>query len=259
MSDVLIAVPRGNLFQPIYDVLKTAGASLCEKPERSGFLGSGLNGSRFELRYFLRDRRMIPRLVEEGVFAAGFTGLDILIDSGLETSVQTLGRLVGPESYWSLASECGHVHGKGRIGCELLQFAHRVLVPRFEGNLVRIDGFEEYAIRDGLCETVLLVTATGKSVREAGLKLVTGAEKLFTSYPVLIAKRKLSTHQSDAITAFAERICSREGKSPPEPEGMSQADLKQALDAMDPVVRSLHVRHWPGDSSGSSPDSSHRH
>ena len=207
---IRIVIPRGSLFKPVSEQFKAIGARL-QEPDRAGFCGCGFEGGYENVEIVVRDRRMIPQLVGHGMFDAGITGLDILVNSGIRTRI--VGRLREPESKWVLASKCNWLprsDGQSLIGAELRKLARKILAN--QNGLQRcqvtpIEGFEEQAIDDGLCEAVFIVSCTGKSLRESNLAIYPGCEELFKSFPVLFLKRNADIDVRSTIADLSRRLC----------------------------------------------------
>lgn len=282
MSDCTrIAVPNGSLRRHVFPQLERAGFPLSE-PDRAQSFCCGRHGC---LEFFERDRRMIPRLVAGGNFAAGITGLDLLVDTVvlrledwirladsqktlahdmdwlrgvspqrdlvppynasegfercaevkltseatyylfqgtrrfdvellLDASIQQLVRLrlltgrPDPVIRWVLAVKAGDMFPGRGVGCELLGFGRAFqskVIGAAASEVVRIEGKEECMIADGYCDSVLVVSETGKSLSENGLKPLEGCETILRSFPCLVAKSSLPSAQEGVVQELAER------------------------------------------------------
>lgn len=211
-----IAVPNGSLWKVLKPNMERIGCNLRD-PDRSGFVGNGFRGDWQDVRWIVRDRRMVAPLVAFGHFDAGITGLDLLIESGLP--LQIIGRLTGPESFYALAGPHGWHPGHGHIVAAELheRFAPHVLssasnlpsdvapLPPFR--IVHMDGFEEEMPDDGFCQGILVATVTGNSIREKNLVIPRGMQRLFTSYPVLVARKSPSAGVKEMLDALKRCLC----------------------------------------------------
>lgn len=208
-SAVRIAIARGTLLPALIAVLKAIGCALLPEPDRNGFLGRGFAGNWTNVSFFVRDRRMIPCLVAYGRFSAGITGRDIVFNSGLP--LKYLSTLASPESYWALASVEGWMPQPGsEVGCELEEYFAPLVLKRAEDlppcKIVHIEGHEECAIEDGLCQAILVATRTGDSIRKKGLVIRPGCEKLFTSSPMLVSRNQRSVCEGEALSVLVEAL-----------------------------------------------------
>lgn len=186
-------LPSGSLSAKMRSYLATVGYGVRER-DRKGFCGSiGL------IDFFERDRRTIPSLIGQS-FDAGVTGKDLVCASGV-TGLRVIAELPysrasDQPTRWVLAAP-GDLKQLSivRVGCELPHLAE-VLLPSVPGlppfEVVLINGSEELAITDGLCDAVLVVTETGDSLRANGLQIVEGANNLLLSYPQILAAPHLS-------------------------------------------------------------------
>ena len=208
---VKIAVPSGNLSRTIVPAIKQIATEVLEAPGRDGLFACGFLGNWMEVAFYLRDRRMIPRLVSEGTFDAGITGLD-LVDENNFPRKRILGMFAKPVTQWFVAGPKGWWppgYKKIRVGAELHRvFAKKVLFRAglYSYSLVPIEGFEECAIADGLCDAILVVVETGRALRELGLEVPSSCPLLFESRPVLITKETVSLWTADALRALKDAL-----------------------------------------------------
>lgn len=202
---VKIAIPSGNLSRTISPAIKQIATEVLDQPGRDGLFARGFLGNWMEVSFHLRDRRMIPRLVAEGTFDAGITGLD-LVDENAFPRKMILGIFPSPVTQWFVAGPQGWWPPRDgiKIGAELHRnFAKKVLFRAIRHyTLVPIEGYEECAIADGLCDAILVVVETGRTLRELGLEVPSSCPLLFESRPVLIAKETVSLWTADALRAL---------------------------------------------------------
>jgi len=186
-------------------MLQTMGFQVFE-PDSKGFCGFD---DRCGIEFWQRDRRMIPYHVAAS-FDAGLVGKDLLINSGVR-DLSTVCELcyakrTNRPTRWVLTSDDPSKlsHSGVRIGCELTEFADQLLrkQPQIKDYaLVKLEGNEEMAISDGLCDAVVCVTETGSALREAGLKVI--RDDLFVSTPQIVARSDLSAEGTEALDAVA--------------------------------------------------------
>lgn len=204
MSDVLrFLTPNGSLSERLRMYLAKAGYDV-DKPDPKGCCGSSQDG---RIMIIERDRRMIPHLVA-GSYDAGITGLDLLINSRAE-ELRTVANLCFAKrtdrpTRWVLAAkEMGDFSRRVRIGTELVHLPQLILpslpftIHNYE--VVKLEGNEEMAIEDGLCDIILVVTETGRAIQEAGLQVLPGCENLLESVPQIIAKLQLPPGKERAL------------------------------------------------------------
>ncbi|PIR52655.1 phosphoribosyl-AMP cyclohydrolase [Candidatus Peregrinibacteria bacterium CG10_big_fil_rev_8_21_14_0_10_49_10] len=186
-------LPSGSMSARVRSALVQSGYEVHE-PDRTGFCGS--SGG---VDFFQRDRRMIPLLIGSA-FQAGVTGKDLFLASGVQ-GLRAVAELPcsrassGPTRWVLAASSDIRVLQQVRVGCELPLLAEHLLagvadLPPYD--VVRIEGYEESSIADGLCDAVLVVTETGSSLVANGLSIVEGCNNLLESYPQVLAMTDLS-------------------------------------------------------------------
>lgn len=188
-----VLLPTGSLSVKMKTYLGKVGYRMKER-DRTGYCGSV--GS---IDFFERDRRMIPRLLG-GHFDVGVTGKDLVVASGVQdlrcVAELPFSRGSDQPTRWVLAAARDvRTMQRIRVGCELPGLA-RMLLPLVPGlpafDIVHIEGSEETAISDGLCDAVLVVTESGDSLKANGLRIVGGADNLLLSYPQIVAAPLLS-------------------------------------------------------------------
>lgn len=244
-SPLQFVLPTGSLSEQTREFLAKAGYDV-GKPDRRGFCGAAANGM---IRFWERDRRMIPELLQ-GRFDAGITGRDLLMESGV-TGLRIIAQLCYSKrthspTRWVLAAPAGHGldleeagHGllKVRVGCELpalcrtLLCEHAIHLRRYDITEVRrISGYEEMAVEDRLCDLIMVVTETGKSLEDQKFSILPGCERMLVSMPLILAKSSLSQDQEEAVQELSFALRSAIGAAS---RVMLKADLThEALRAL---------------------------
>lgn len=202
MDPLKFVLCNGSLLGRLLMYLGVAGYEL-EKPDRRGFCGTSVDK---RIEFWERDRRMVAQQVAGG-FDAGITGRDLYINCDVQ-GLRTVANLCFAKrsdqpTRWVLAAQSGcQFERKVRIGTELVNLARSVLptcTALGDYEIVRLEGNEEVAIADGLCDAVFVVTETGGTLQQLGLKIVEGCEQLFVSVPQIIAKPALSIAKEEAL------------------------------------------------------------
>lgn len=214
MKTLKFITPNGSLSERLRMYLAKAGYDI-DKPDRRGYCGRSQNG---KIEFIERDRRMIPHLLATGHFAAGITGLDLVLNSGVE-GLRTVANLCFAKrsdhpTRWVLAVDPKEMQRRQenlsslalRVGCELPGLVRKIMpLCNFESRpysldaVVQLEGNEEMAIQDGLCDAILVVTETGKTLEDIGLAVPSGYEQLLISMPQIIAQPKLPLDMEDAL------------------------------------------------------------
>jgi ATP phosphoribosyltransferase len=200
------AVPNGSLWERLCMHLSTAGYPL-RSPDRTGLCGES-DG----IQFHQLDRRMIPAFMQTGAFHAGLTGLDLWENSGDHEGLRVIDRFAfsrttDQPSRWVLATRKGHqlADRTVRVACELPRLAELLLkktsLPT-DRHVIRIDGSEEMCVKHGIADAVLVVTETGRSIRENGLEILPGCEALLVSQPEIRALPELPDALEDALQAL---------------------------------------------------------
>ena len=80
--------------------------------------------------------------------------------------------------------------------------------------MIRIDGSEEMCVKYGIADAVLVVTETGRSIRENGLEILPGCDSLLVSKPEIRALPHLPAAKEESLQALSSRApgrCQRSG------------------------------------------------
>ena len=202
-GNLRFVLPTGSLGPRTRFLLNQVGYDLSE-PDRGG--NCGTSGG---VDFIQRDRRMVPLQVANN-FDAGIIGKDLVLASGVEglRSVTDLcfSRKSNSPTRWVLVSDKEEIPSSGciTVGCEYPLLAARLLrdqVSPCRLRTIAIEGNEEQAIKDGLCDFILVVTETGDSLKRAKLNIL--LDELLVSCPQVIAKPALP----EAKEAALQQLC----------------------------------------------------
>ena len=69
--------------------------------------------------------------------------------------------------------------------------------------MIRIDGSEEMCVKYGVADAVLVVTETGRSIRENGLEILPGCDSLLVSKPEIRALPHLPAAKEESLQALS--------------------------------------------------------
>lgn len=128
-----------------------------------------------EVEFFYLRPRDIATYVGEGSLDAGFTGLDLLLDS--RSKALTVEDLKFGESTFRFAGPVGAYASLAAIAGKRVATAYPNLVEDYlakEGisvTLVKLDGAVETAVQLGVADAVADVVSTGNTLRQAGLEI----------------------------------------------------------------------------------------
>ncbi|NDH65399.1 MAG: ATP phosphoribosyltransferase [Microbacteriaceae bacterium] len=166
-----VAVPnKGILSDTAILMLKEAGYATRRDPKDLHVVDDA-NGVEF---FYLRPRD-IATYVGEGSLDAGFTGLDLLIDS--RSKALAVEDLKFGESTFRFAGPVGKFTSLAQLSGLRVATAYANLVSDFlakEGvkvTIVELDGAVESAVRLGVADAVADVVSTGNTLRQAGLEI----------------------------------------------------------------------------------------
>ncbi|GAA2247648.1 ATP phosphoribosyltransferase [Rarobacter faecitabidus] len=197
-----IAVPnKGSLSEPASQMLREAGYRQ-RRDSRELVLVDEANDVEF---FFLRPRD-IAVYVGSGTVDAGFTGRDLLLDSGAK-AIEHL-PLGFARSTFRFAAPVAEYQSIAQLDGKRIATSYPLLVLNFlrdqgitPAEVVRLDGAVETAIRLGVADVIADVVETGSTLRAAGLEVF--GEPLLSSEAVLI--RQPDTDQG-ALAVVTRRL-----------------------------------------------------
>lgn len=186
-----VAVPnKGSMADGAADILREAGYGQRREAKQLVHLDAD-NGVEF---FYLRPRD-IATYVGEGTLDIGFTGRDLLIDSG--TAAEEVLELGFARSRFQFAAPAGSDYTEDQLdGVRLATSYPRVvgeylsrrgITPR----LIQLEGAVESSIRLGIADVIADVVETGTTLRQAGLQLF--GEPILQSEAILIRQTKRDT------------------------------------------------------------------
>jgi ATP phosphoribosyltransferase len=205
MSEVRIAVPRGNLFTETLDLLARLGIDTAEVRANERKL-------LFEEAGIVTVRPSdVPTYVEAGAADLGITGKDVLMEQS-EREVYELADLGYGECRMVLASAAGEdraAEALRRLGVVRIATKYpRTAAEYFQrtgrqAEIVEVKGSVELAPLTGLVEGIVDLTDTGTTLRENGLVV---REELAVCTARLIANPVAHKLKASSIDALLERI-----------------------------------------------------
>jgi ATP phosphoribosyltransferase len=166
-----VAVPnKGILSEAAVAMLKEAGYTTRRDPKDLHVVDT-VNQVEF---FYLRPRD-IATYVGEGALDAGFTGLDLLLDS--RSNAEVVASLEFGGSTFRFAGPVGKFSDLQQLQGLRVATAYPNLVEDFlklhgvRAHLVALDGAVEVAVRLGVADAVADVVSTGNTLRQAGLEI----------------------------------------------------------------------------------------
>ena len=179
-----VAVPnKGSLSDGAAAILREAGYGQRTESKQLVHLDAD-NGVEF---FYLRPRD-IATYVGEGTLDIGFTGRDLLIDSG--TAAEEVLALGYARSRFRFAAPAGTDYTEDRLDGVRLATSYPRVVGEYLSRrgvtprLIELEGAVESSIRLGIADVIADVVETGTTLRQAGLDLF--GEPILQSEAILI-------------------------------------------------------------------------
>lgn len=198
-----IALPnKGSLSEKAVQLVTEAGYK-CKRWGKELVLVDTKNQIEF---YFLRPKD-IAVYVHAGFIDMGVTGRDLLEESGVECHEIMALNFGGSSFRFAVPNEDPAEDVKGlagkRIACSYPNLVKNYLEKQgVDASVVKLDGAVEISIRLGVADAIADVVESGRTIKEAGLKII--GEPIMASEAILIsAKPALLTESVDASRLVA--------------------------------------------------------
>jgi ATP phosphoribosyltransferase len=186
MPTLRIAVPnKGTLAEPAAEMLREAGYRQ-RGSGRELSLRDPDNGVEF---FFLRPRD-IAVYVGSGTLDVGFTGRDLLLDSG--APAEEILALDFAHSTFRFAARPGTAAKVGDLGGLRVATSYAGILGKYladagvDAEVVRLDGAVENAIGLGVADVIADVVQTGGTLQQAGLEIF--GQPILRSEAILIGR-----------------------------------------------------------------------
>lgn len=197
-----VALPnKGQLSDPAREMLREAGYPAAHSA-RELVVQDPENDVEF---FFLRPRD-IAIYVASGQLDIGITGLDLVLDSGVQT--ETLLELGFAPSTFRFAAPAGTASTvQDLAGMRIATSYAGLLATRLaelgiDATVVKLDGAVENSVRLGVADAVADVVATGTTLKQAGLTVL--GEPLLVSQALLV--QRAGAAQSHEVDTFVRRL-----------------------------------------------------
>jgi ATP phosphoribosyltransferase len=166
-----VAVPnKGVLSEAAISMLKEAGYVVRRDPKDLHVIDKTAG-----IEFFYLRPRDIATYVGSGSLDAGFTGMDLLVDS--QSSAKSIATLGFGASTLRFAGPIGRFLDVAELEGRSVATAYPNLVKNYlqtkgvNAKVITLDGAVEVAVRLGVAEAVADVVSTGSTLRQAGLEV----------------------------------------------------------------------------------------
>ncbi|TWI77309.1 ATP phosphoribosyltransferase (homohexameric) [Desulfobotulus alkaliphilus] len=198
-----IALPnKGSLSEDSVRLVREAGYN-CRRLGKELIISDVENGIDF---FFLRPKD-IAVYVRKGILALGITGRDLALDSGADV-VEILPLHFGKSKFCYAVPEDSPItpetlEGK-RIATSYAALVSKDLEKRgVKAEIVPLDGAVEISIRLGVADLIADVVQTGKTLKDAGLKVV--GDVILNSEAVLVGQDE-AVLENPLVKTFVDRL-----------------------------------------------------
>jgi len=197
-----VALPnKGQLADPAREMLREAGY-----PAAHGARELVVQDPDNDVEFFFLRPRDIAIYVASGQLDLGITGLDLVLDSGVDTD--TLLELGFAPSTFRFAAPPGTASSVAELAGKRIATSYAGLLGTrlaelgIEATVVKLDGAVENSVRLGVADAVADVVATGTTLKQAGLVVL--GEPLLVSQALLVQRADATA--SHEIDTFVRRL-----------------------------------------------------
>jgi ATP phosphoribosyltransferase len=197
-----VALPnKGQLADPAREMLREAGY-----PAAHGARELVVQDPDNDVEFFFLRPRDIATYVASGQLDIGITGLDLVLDSGVETD--TLLELGFAPSTFRFAAPAGTASSVAELAGRRIATSYAGLLRTrlddlgIDATVVKLDGAVENAVRLGVADAVADVVATGTTLKQAGLVVL--GEPLLVSQALLV--QRAGAPADAAVDTFVRRL-----------------------------------------------------
>ncbi len=200
-----IALPnKGSLSEKAVSLVKEAGYK-CRRWGKELIIVDTHHQIEF---YFLRPKD-IAIYVNAGFIDLGITGRDLMLDSAVEID-ELLPLNFGNSSFRYAApnefefNSLADFEGK-RIACSYPTLVRQHLASNgVSAEVIKLDGAVEISIKLGVADAIADVVESGRTLREAGLKVV--GDKIMQSEAILVSKKATFLQENEDAATFVKRL-----------------------------------------------------
>lgn len=206
MAKLKIAIPnKGRLSENVFELLQRAGLNIT-KPQSRG-LRVVTKDERYEV-IFLRTQD-IPSFVHSGIADVGFTGWDVVCESGKE-----VGKLLDLdfgycEMVVAVKEDTGYTSSNElpngiKVATSFVNISEKYFQKiGKEAEIIEVNGATEIAPDLGLADVIVDITSSGSTLKANKLKII---DKILVSTAVIISKPQLNDEEKLEVQTFIRAV-----------------------------------------------------
>jgi ATP phosphoribosyltransferase len=211
---ITLALPKGRIFDEILPLLKAAGVSVAEDPEKSRKLIIGT--SQPDLRLVLVRASDVPTYVQHGGADLGVVGKDTLLEHGgdglyqpLDLQIAKCRMSVAVRSDFDYADAVKQ-GSRIRVATKYTQIARDHFANKgVHVDMIKLYGSMELAPLTGLADAIVDLVSTGSTLRANHLveveEIMPISSRLIVNQAALKLKREAVRKLIDAFAAAVEK------------------------------------------------------
>ena len=209
-KQLTLALSKGRIFEETVPLLKAAGITVAEDPEKSRKLIIGTNDP--QVRVFIVRATDVPTYVQYGAADFGVAGKDVLLEHGGEGLYQPIDLNIA-KCRMSVAVQAGFDYDRAvrhgarlRIATKYVQTAREHFAAKgVHVDLIKLYGSMELAPLVGLSDAIVDLVSTGSTLRANNLVEVEHIMDISSRLVVNQAALKLKRERLQPILEAFER------------------------------------------------------
>ena len=214
-QQLTLALSKGRIFEETLPLLKAAGITVAEDPEKSRKLIIGTNDP--QVRVIIVRATDVPTYVQYGAADFGVAGKDVLLEHGGEGLYQPIDLNIA-KCRMSVAVQAGFDYEKAvrqgarlRIATKYVQVAREHFASKgVHVDLIKLYGSMELAPLVGLSDAIVDLVSTGSTLRANNLVEVEHIMDISSRLVVNQAALKLKRERLQPILEAFERASAAE-------------------------------------------------
>lgn len=198
-----IAVSKGRIYEEALPLLKEAGITPLDDPEKSRKLI--LQTTRDDVQLVIIRATDVPTFVEYGAADLGIAGKDVLLEHGAESLYEPLDlKIACCKLMTATHKDAPEISGRVRVATKYVKTAQRYFASLgIQAEIIKLYGSMELAPLVGLADCIVDLVDTGNTLKANGLE---PRELIMNISSRLVVNKAAMKMKHQAIAALLEQF-----------------------------------------------------
>lgn len=198
-----IAVSKGRIYEEALPLLKEAGITPLDDPEKSRKLI--LQTTRNDVQLVIIRATDVPTFVEYGAADLGIAGKDVLLEHGAESLYEPLDlKIACCKLMTATHKDAPEITGRVRVATKYVKTAQRYFASLgIQAEIIKLYGSMELAPLVGLADCIVDLVDTGNTLKANGLE---PRELIMNISSRLVVNKAAMKMKHQAIAALLEQF-----------------------------------------------------